>query len=204
MLVGLDELRDLAAALDGFLADADEPDAPFAGIVYEPASTRTGRMRDWLWFKGLTEPASPDARPLSAREIDSVLGLEPGSVQRALERDQPSESELAIMWIRARRAYRHGGRMRDVCAETGLRQPATQWLVSLMRDTAWSRRHTGLKRWLLLILDPEALSAWAVRRRNGLRLADGSPTTQVELARMLDVSQPVISLALSDLIHGTP
>lgn len=158
------------------------------GKEYSAPRSHEGRVRDWLWFKGLMEPVD-GADPVSTRTIESMYGVPRSTVSSIMNTGRPSDDEYARLWIRAKRIQASGNGLARVAKDLGIRLEGVKWMM----DPANAPD-------LLTLLDRNSILQWGSTYGQRLRLIDGTETTQMELAAMIGKSQPAISQRLKDVL----
>lgn len=158
------------------------------GKEYSAPRSREGRVRDWLWFKGLMEPVD-GADPVSTRTIESMYGVPRSTVSSIMNTGRPTDDEYARLWIRAKRIQASGNGLARVAKDLGIRLEGVKWMM----DPANAPD-------LLTLLDRNSILQWGSTYGQRLRLIDGTETTQMELAAMIGKSQPAISQRLKDVL----
>lgn len=159
------------------------------GKQYSAPRSREGRIRDWLWFKGLMEPVDPGVEPVSTRTIESMYGVPRSTVSSIMNTGRPSDDEYARLWIRAKRIQASGNGLARVAKDLGIRLEGVKWMM----DPANAPD-------LLTLLDRSSILQWGSAYGQRLRLIDGTEITQMELAAMIGKSQPAISQRLKDVL----
>lgn len=154
---------------------------------YRQRKTHDELVADWYFLKSLISDR-PGRKPLSYRQIEAQYGeYKIGTINRTLAAGQPTPTEQASIWLKAKRILTDGtgNGLGLVCRELGMRMEAVVWMLEPSQVPP-----------LMNLIEQDSIYDW-VTRSGQLKLIDGRATTQKEISELTGKSQPTISQTLT-------